>query len=276
MADPISDNQLSRKPGDHDSRERRPSRIDMNGERAPALVLSGHLAAMGTIRCFGVAGVPVVNIYYTESDFAQVSRHVRHRMRSPHPERDEQGFVDVLVDCARRFGRCLVVPANDATLGVVSRRKRELEAHHVVAAADWSVTEKVIDKRHTYALANAIGVAAPRTENPESKADVERIGATFLFPCLVKPRESHRYAEVFRAKVAQVHNVNELVIEYERAMAAGIQVMVQEYIPGDDTHSFNYNSYHSQGQYIDFTAQKLRMAPPRVRSAARRRQPQRS
>jgi len=217
---------------------------------------------MGTIRCFGVAGVPVVNVYYADSDFAQMSRHVRHRIRSSHPERDEHGFMEVLVDCARRFGRGLVVPANDATLGVVSRRKRELEAHHVVAAADWSITEKGIDKKHTYALANAIGVPAPRTENPESKADLERIGATFLFPCLVKPRESHRYAEVFRAKVARVRNVDELVVEYERAMAAGIRVMVQEYIPGDDSHSFNYNSYHSQGQFIDFTAQKLRMAPP--------------
>jgi predicted ATP-grasp superfamily ATP-dependent carboligase len=217
---------------------------------------------MGAIRCFGVAGVPVVNVFYADSDFAQISRHVRHRVRSPHPEHDEQGFVDVLVDCARRFGRCLLVPANDATLGVISRRKRELEAHHVVAAADWSITEKVIDKKHTYALAHAIGVPAPRTENPESKADLERVGATFMFPCLVKPRESHRYAEIFRAKVARVRNREELAVEYDRAMAAGIHVMVQEYIPGDDTHSYNYNCYRSQGQCIDFTAQKLRLAPP--------------
>jgi predicted ATP-grasp superfamily ATP-dependent carboligase len=217
---------------------------------------------MGTIRCFGAAGIPVVNVYYADSDFAQTSRYVRHRIRSPHPERDEPGFIDTLVDCARRFGRCMVVPANDATLGVVSRRKRELEAHHVVAAADWSIIEKVIDKKHTYALAHALGLPAPRTENPESRQDLERIGATFLFPCLVKPRESHRYAEIFRTKVAQVQNTRELAIEYDRAMSAGIKVMVQEYIPGDDSHSYNYNSYRSPGRCIEFTAQKLRLAPP--------------
>ena len=234
----------------------------MSRELAPAIVLSSHLAAMGTIRCFGVAGVPVVNVHYADSDFAYLSRHVRDRIRSPHPERDEQGFVDVLLDCARRFGRCLIVPANDATLGVVSRRKRELEAHHVVAAADWSVIEKVIDKRHTYELAHAIGVPAPRTESPESRADVERIAATFMFPCLVKPRVSHRYAELFGAKLARVHTASELVAEYDRTAAAGIDMMVQEYIPGDDRHSFNYNSYRARGESIEFTAQKLRLAPP--------------
>jgi predicted ATP-grasp superfamily ATP-dependent carboligase len=234
----------------------------MTQDPVPALVLSGHLAAMGAIRCFGAAGLPVVNVYYADSDFSHTSRYVRDRVRSPHPEHDEQGFVEALVDCARRFGRCLLVPVNDATLGAVSRRKAELEAHHVVACADWSIVEKVIDKKHTYALAHAIGVPAPRTEIPRSKAELEQIAATFTFPCLVKPRESHRYAEVFRAKVARVGNPDELAIEYDRATSAGIGVMVQEYIPGDDTHSFNYNSYRSRGGVIDFTAQKLRLAPP--------------
>lgn len=234
----------------------------MIAELPPALVLSGHLAAMGTIRCLGVAKVPVVNVHYADSDFSQVSRHVLERIRAPHPERDERGFIDLLIDCAQRFGRCLVIPANDATLGVVSRRKDELAAHHTVAAADWPVIEKVIDKRHTYELAHAIGVPAPRTESPASREDVERIGATFMFPCLVKPRVSHRYAERFGAKVARVRDRTELAREVDRAMSAGIDVLVQEYIPGDDSHSFNYDSYRANGAYIEYTAQKVRLAPP--------------
>jgi D-aspartate ligase len=228
----------------------------------PAIVLSSHLAAMGTIRCLGVARIPVVNVHYAASDFAHVSRHVRDRVRSPHPEHDEDGFVRTLIEAAGRFGRGLLIPANDATLGVVSRRKAELEAHHVVAAADWSVVERVIDKRHTYELAHRIGVPAPRTESPATRGDAERIAATFLFPCLVKPRVSHRYAELFRAKLARVHDAAELLREYDRAADAGIEVMIQEYIPGDDRHSYNYDAYRAHGRAIEFTAQKLRLAPP--------------
>ena len=228
----------------------------------PAVVLSGHLAAMGVIRCLGIANIPIVNIYFADSDFSHVSKYVRYRIRSPHPERDEQAFVDILFDCAARFGKCLLIPANDSTLGVVSRRKRELETCRIVACAAWLVTEKLIDKKHTYALADAIGVPAPRTEIPQSETHVARIEASFTFPCVVKPRESHRYVEAFGAKVAKVENVEELAVEYKKATAAGIDVMVQEYIPGDDSHSFNYNWSFSQGRFIDFTAQKLRLAPP--------------
>lgn len=234
----------------------------MTRDQPPVIVLSSHLAAMGTIRCLGVAGIPVVNVHYADSDFAHVSRHVRDRVRSPHPERDEQGFVEALIDCAGRFGRSLLVPANDATLGVVSRRKAELSAHHVVAAADWSVIERVIDKRHTYELAAAVGVPAPRTETPATRADAERIAATFRFPCLVKPRVSHRYAEVFGEKLARVHDARELLLAYDRAADAGIEVMVQEYIPGDDRHSSNYDAYRVGEAFVEFTAQKLRLAPP--------------
>jgi len=228
----------------------------------PAIVLSSHLAAMGTIRCLGVAGIPVVNVHYADSDFAHVSRHVRQRIPSPHPEHDEDGFVETLIDAGRRFGRGLIIPANDATLGVVSRRKAELEPHHVVAADDWSIVERVIDKRHTYELAHRIGVPAPRTDTPATRADAERIAETFLFPCLVKPRVSHRYAELFRAKLARVHDRGELLHEYDRAAAEGIEVMIQEYIPGDDRQSYNYDAYRAHGGSIEYTAQKLRLAPP--------------
>jgi predicted ATP-grasp superfamily ATP-dependent carboligase len=216
---------------------------------------------MGAIRCLGVTGIPVVNLYYADSDFSQASRYVRARIRSPHPERHEREFVDLLIHCAARFGKCMLLPANDATLGVVSRRKRELEAYHYVACADWSTTEKLLDKKHTYALADALGVPAPRTETPGSEQDVECIGRSFMFPCLVKPRESHRYVAAFGAKVAKVWNLEQLRAEFGKALAAGVGVMVQEYVPGDDSHGFNYNSYSSQGRVVDFTAQKVRLAP---------------
>ena len=71
----------------------------------PAMVLSAHVAAMGGIRCLQVAGIPVISAHYADVDFAHRSRHVTDRLRVPHPEHDEDGFVDTLVSAARRFGR---------------------------------------------------------------------------------------------------------------------------------------------------------------------------
>ena len=228
----------------------------------PAMVLSAHVAAMGGIRCLQVAGIPVISAHYADVDFAHRSRHVTDRLRVPHPEHDEDGFVDTLVSAARRFGPTLLVPANDATLGVVSRHKAVLSEHHTVAAADWSVLERIIDKRHTYELAHSIGVPAPRTATPTSRADAERIAAEVTYPCLVKPRVSHHYVQRFGRKLARVHDAAELLAEYDQTAAAGIEVMIQEFIPGDDRHASIFDSYRADGRSIEFTSQKVRLGPP--------------
>ena len=226
------------------------------------MVLSAHVAAMGGIRCLQVAGIPVISAHYADVDFAHRSRHVTDRIEVPDPERDEVAFVEALVGAARRFGPTLLVPANDATLGVVSRHKAVLSEHHTVAAADWSVLERIIDKRHTYELAHAIGVPAPRTATPTSRADAERIAGEVAYPVLVKPRVSHHYVQRFGSKLARVHDPAELLAEYDRTAAAGVEVMIQEFIPGDDRQSYIFDSYRADGASVEFTAQKVRLGPP--------------
>ncbi|MCZ7545988.1 MAG: hypothetical protein M5R40_21800 [Anaerolineae bacterium] len=48
----------------------------------------------------------------------------------------------------------------------VSKHKALLERHYIVACTEWAITEQFIDKKRTYALADAIGVPAPRTIVP--------------------------------------------------------------------------------------------------------------
>lgn len=227
----------------------------------PTIVLSGHVMALGVIRSLGIKKVPIINIYYETNAFSFASKYVREKIRSPHPERYEQEFIDLIIDCAGRHGRCLLIPADDATLSVVSRNKQELEQHHIVACTDWPITEKYIDKKYTYELAHAIGVPAPKTCVPGYVEDLERIIESFMFPCLVKPCQSHQYFEIFRTKMVKVENFNQMLFEYNKARAAGLEVMVQEFIPGDDTQGVNYNSYRSHSQIVDFTARKVRLAP---------------
>src|SRR5689334_7665095 len=112
-------------------------------EKAPVVVLSSHITALGVIRALGQMGVPSVNVYYQKSDIGYVSKYVRERIRAPHPERHEQEFINLLIDCSKRIGRTLLVAADDAVLSVISRNKQLLEKWYVVACPDWEVTEQI-------------------------------------------------------------------------------------------------------------------------------------
>jgi predicted ATP-grasp superfamily ATP-dependent carboligase len=125
------------------------------------------------------------------------------------------------------------------------------------------VVRSTIDKPQTYQLAEALGVPVPRTILAKDFSQVEEYCRTADFPCLVKPRRSHMYFERFRRKLVKVHSPAALVAAYQEAVAAGLEVMLQEYIEGPDTAGVNYNSYAWEGQpLVEFTAQKIRMSPP--------------
>jgi D-aspartate ligase len=229
----------------------------------PAIVLSGQAAALGVVRALGTMGVPVVLVHYSSQDFAHRSRFVNASFRSPHPELSEKEFVDFLLDCGTRFPGAVLIPAADESLTAVSRNKKLLEPHFRVACTDWEITQRFVDKQYTYALAERCGVPAPRTLVPHSLEEARSGAKEIGFPFLVKPCQSHLFVERFGRKMVRINSIGLLEETFSMAMEAGLEVMLQEIIPGDDDNVVNYNSYIWGGEFLtEFTAVHLRNGPP--------------
>lgn len=233
----------------------------------PAVVVGAQTAALGVVRALGRHGVPVVVFHYRPTDTAHRSRYVRQAIRIAPPEPDAAGFVEELLAAAGRFGGGLLIPTADEAVVAVSRNLSTLSRRYSVACASWEVASTFIDKRRTYALAERVGVPCPRTTVPTSSDDVRRYAEGAAFPCLVKPSEGHRFVAKFGTKMFWVETQQELVARYEQAIRAGCDVMLQEFVPGDDGAGVNYNSYWWNGMpLVEFTAAKLRGGPPAVGS----------
>jgi len=218
---------------------------------------------LGVARALGRMGVPVVMFHYPERDLARVSRYVVESVAAPNPEHDEEGFIEKLVDYGTRRGGGVLMPTSDETVVAVARHKARLKQYFMVACPDWAVAERFIDKKHTYALAEAVGVPAPKTFVPGSLEEVEEKARLLGFPCLVKPSTGHLFYTHFRRKMFPVDDLDALVRLYREATEAGLQVLLQEIIPGDDRHGVNYNAYAWDGRaLVEFTARKVRNAPP--------------
>lgn len=235
-----------------------------NNHLKPAIVLGTHTMGLGVIRALGRMGVPIVAVYYERlKDMGYVSKYVNHQVYVPHPEQAEDEFLTKLLELAPRFSGGLLLPVSDQTLVTVSQHKEMLARHYIVACPEWEIVKKLIDKKYTYALADAIGVAAPKTIVPQSREDVERYGKTIEYPCLVKPSQSHLFFSRFGRKMVAVENLEQMLVIYQQAADAELEVTLQEIIPGDDAHVVNYNSYFWEGQpLVEFTAQHIRNSPP--------------
>jgi len=229
----------------------------------PAVILSSFTMGLGVIRALGTMGVPIIVVHYDDRDMGYVSKYVTEHILAPHPEHSEEAFLDLLVELGNRLKGGVLIPTSDATLATVSRHKDELSQYYIVACTDWPITEQFLIKKHTYALAEAVGVPVPKTTVPQSVEEVEELGRSIEYPCLVKPTQSHRYYARFKTKMVEVKDLDHLRSTYLEAAEAGMEVMVQEFIPGKDADGVNYNSYFWDGQpVVEFTAAKVRNAPP--------------
>jgi len=229
----------------------------------PAIVLSGHTMGLGVVRALGTMGVPVVLVHYDERDMAHVSRYVDVAIASPHPENAREEFIALLLDLAKQFAGGVLMPASDESLTVVAQNKGLLEKQYIVACPDWEVVRRCIDKKLTYALAEAHGVPSPKTRLPQSRAEVLDYAAAAEFPCLVKPSQSHLFYDRFKQKMFRVDTASQMLDIWQRATDAGLEVLLQEIIPGDDAQVVNYNAYAWGGRsLLEFTAAHVRNAPP--------------
>lgn len=233
----------------------------------PVVVVAAHTMALGVVRALGEAGVPVFVLHYDARDMAHVSRYVIAEYTVPPPQAQEAEFVEALVRHGDRLGGAMLLPVSDEATVAVARHKQRLAQQFVVGCPDWPTTQAFIEKRRTYALAAAAGVATPATSVPASLEEAREAAVRLGFPLLVKPSQSHLYYERFGRKMVEVRSMAELLEQVGAAHRAGLEVMLQEVIPGADSEVVNYNAYAWGGRsLVEFTARQLRKAPPRFGS----------
>jgi D-aspartate ligase len=233
----------------------------------PALVLSGQVNALGVIRGLGEKGVPVFVLHARDDDMAQASKYVRQSFRTCDPVVADRGFLEAILEHRDQLRGALLIPTSDETLAAVARSKGELESDFVVGCPGWDTIRVCLDKALTARLAEEWDIPAPRTVLPRTLDEAMAASPSLGFPLLVKPAQSHLYFRVFRRKMACVANAGELELRFSEAAAAGLDVMLQEIIPGGDDDVVNYNSYSWGGAaLVEFTARQLRKAPPRYGS----------
>lgn len=236
---------------------------EKNEVMRPAIVLGSHTMGLAIIRSLGQLGVPVIVIYYGQEDMGYRSKYVRDCLFTERPESSEDAFLDVLVRCNQKYGKCVVFPSDDASLWVVAKNKQSLSAYHSLACPDWELVELVVDKKRTYELAAQNDIPSPKTMVPADESEVKSFCESIGYPCLIKPCLSHRYYDHFKKKMTRVENLQQALAAYREAAALDVEVMVQELIPGGDTLGVNYNSFVSADSApVEFIAEKVRLSPP--------------
>ena len=198
-----------------------------------ALVLGMSVNGLSVVRSLGRKGIPVIAL-----DRGLPSGTVRSRFVKEFISVEKEISQTQLLDCLLRIGRSyprpiFLFPTNDFFVLFISRNREALKPFFSFQLAHPEVIEALIHKRHLCELANLHGVPHPKTFHHPRPEEAEAIGKEIGFPCYIKPVYSHLWREKYSdTKVIPVRNQEELSLKLSQIDPLGLEVIVQEIIPG--------------------------------------------
>ncbi len=226
------------------------------------LVIGKGDVVLSVIHALAKVGVQSVFLSDDARDPACFSRYISSAVRIPFPE-SERKLLKFLLETRRPWDGSLIIPCNDIYVQFISRNKKSLATRYVTAVPDIDVIDVILNKQSQYRQAAKVGVAIPDSFFPETPADLRKILDKLLYPCLLKPFESHLFYEIYQQKLMVVQNESELIAQFADIHAHKLGVMVSEIIPGPDSHLYSYWSYtNANGDVLaEMCSQKLRQIP---------------
>jgi D-aspartate ligase len=229
----------------------------------PAVLLGGENIAVSAARSLSRLGARV-HALGDASEPVRASRHCHEFVDVGARKGVADRYLEWLSSDGPRGGA--VLPCDDDGLEMIARNRAQLvDWGYSPIEADDEVLLAMLDKDRTYELSRKAGVPTPRTATVRTYEEAVAAADEFSYPCALKPLSSHAFAQHFGIlkKVLLVDDREELLREFERTLAVGVEMLVTEIVPGGDDQYFSYYSYlDDKGEPLyHFCKRKLRQWP---------------
>lgn len=239
----------------------------MNQLRKNKVIIIGcGTGGLAVIRAFrSCPEVEIIAVAHTESEIGCVSRYVSEVHYCPHPGREEESFIQFLLNQGEKWKDALLIEAGDYMAVTVSKHKARLQKFYRTSIADWPVMQRFIEKSELYKLAEECGVSCPKTFRPKTMDELRALLPQIPYPLILKPTNSHLFVSHYGFKNFQIANEQELLRDFQRCLSDRMEVVVQEIVPGPDSCLERMQTYvNSVGRMsMSFFTTKVRQHPPR-------------
>ncbi len=235
--------------------------------RASATPLACVMGSMELVRPLGLAGIHCA-VVAPPDGLPRYSRFARAII--PWPEEEVSEGAEELLDLLMGFARSqperpVLLYEHDAQLLFVSRNRKRLAEAFRFVVADAVLVEDLVDKGRFQVLAERLNLPVPPTRRVRPVVGSAPEHIDLRFPVVIKPlwRRKSWTAIGETAKVVQVDTPQELREAWPRWALQGMDLLVQELIPGPETQIESYHVYVDDlGVTVaEFTGRKIRTFP---------------
>lgn len=232
------------------------------GAERPALILGGrYLWGLAMIRSLGRRGVPV---YATGTRGSFVAHSRWHRaVPSAWGEAPTPATLGDYLAGVPHDGMVLIPTTDDWALAV-ARLPTPVAARFPASLPSLGSLEALIDKGRFAAVLERLGVPHPRTVRVDPEGARADLPADAFTDAFLKPCDSQAFRRRFDVKALHFRTPDEAMTLARQARSAGLELMLQEYVPGPPSHHFMVEGFVDRTGRVcgRFVRQRLRMFPP--------------
>ena len=170
---------------------------------------------------------------------------------------DSEVFVKKLVEVAKRFNnkRLILIGTNDTYVRLIVENKDVLEKYYLFNYPNIDIINNLLIKDNFYSKYGDI-LDIPKTYiyKCNTELDINKINS-FMYPVILKPGDGVEYYEhkfPNQSKVYKLNNIEEVKETVKIIEQSGYNdnLIIQEFIPGDDTCLFDSILYVSKDSKV--------------------------
>lgn len=217
--------------------------------------LGGGVTGLGAIRALARSGAPRI-LVAPAGDLATRSRR-NDRIWSDLAETSDPNTLEAALH--ERLEEAVLIPCSDNWATAAAHLRRELTGRFRPIVASPAVLEQLVDKASFAETLAGLGIPQPRTFLVEA-GQPPPLGPGTWF---LKPRDSQSFSTRFGVKAFSIRSDEEALARVGEAAGAGLEVVLQEYVPGPPTaHVFVDGYVDREGRILDlFARRRVRMFP---------------
>ncbi|MBP8270860.1 MAG: ATP-grasp domain-containing protein [Sphaerotilus sp.] len=217
--------------------------------------------------------MPVIVIGEYEFPPSGYSRHCIEYICARNFTRCPENLLRVLRELRVRHGQALpVFPTADTDLRALVALHADLVGTALWVSAAPDTVNRMMDKRRFAAMAQALRLPVPSTHAPCTLQEVEALSRVVDFPVVLKPAHPTAWKRpgldpaIARAKALVIDAPDELMRVCCRIAPYGLDVVVQDYVPGADDLHYSVHAWIGRSGAIErvVTTRKWRTFPIQV------------
>lgn len=166
-------------------------------------------------------------------------------------------FINKLIEVAKRFPnkKLLLIGTNDTYVRLIVENKEILEKYYLFNYPNIDIINNLLIKDNFYSKYSDI-LDIPKTYiyKCNTELDIDKVNS-FMYPVIIKPGDGVLYYEhkfINQSKVYKLNNIEEVKETIKTIEESGYNdnLIIQEFIPGDDTKLFDSILYVSKDHEV--------------------------